>query len=150
MFEQAFFAKAGDLFFGGFDGDAERGGDGEIGLAVELRRQLIVELLSGNGAADGGGCAVGGGELAEDIGGMLDEYLGHDERGAEVGIVADDDFGDRLAVHEAERGENHGEAECDEAEATDGSYNIHAEHSRILLLNLAKEGIKLFLLCGRE
>ena len=104
--------------------------------------------MSGDGVADGGGCAVGGGELAKDIGGVPDEHLGHDERGAEVGIVADDDFGDRLAVHEAERGENHGEAECDEAEATDGSYNIHAEHGRIFLLDIAKEIVELLLLSG--
>lgn len=148
MFKQAFFAEASDLFFGGFDGDAERSGDGEIGLAVELRWQLVVEFLSDDGVADGGGCAVGGGELAEDIGGVPDEHLGHDERGVEVGVVADDDIGDRLAVHEAERSKNHGEAECDEAEATDGSHNIHAEHGGILLLDIAKEGIKLFLLCG--
>lgn len=117
-------------------------------MTVELGRQLVVEFLSDDGAADGGGCAVGGGELAKDIGGVPDEHLGHDERGVEVGVVADDDIGDRLAVHEAERSKNHGEAECDEAEATDGSHNIHAEHSRILLLDIAKEIVELLLLNG--
>lgn len=53
------------------------------------------------------------------MGCVLQKHTSHDEDSAEVGVVADDDIRFLLAVHQAERGEDHGEAEGDETEATD-------------------------------
>ena len=61
------------------------------------------------------------------MGCVLQQYLRHDEDGTEVEVVADDDRGDGATVHQAERSENHGEAEGDEAETTDGGDDIGAE-----------------------
>ena len=55
--------------------DAEAGGEGDAGGGVEL----------------------GGGEFAEDAGGVLDEHPGDGHRGAEVLIEADEAGGRQLA-----------------------------------------------------
>lgn len=89
-------------------------------------------------------------KVAEYSGGVLNEDASHVDGGAEIGDGADDGVGKRSAVHEAERGEDHGEAECDEAEATDGGDDIGAEDVGILKLDVGKEAVELRLLVGSE
>lgn len=61
------------------------------------------------------------------MGCVLQKHTSHDEDGAKIGVIADDDIRFGFAVHEAERGENHRQAESDETEATDGGDNIEAK-----------------------
>ena len=91
-----------------------------------------------------------GWKVAEYSGGVLDEDTSHVDGGAEIDIGANDGLGKRSAVHEAERGEDHGEAESDEAEATDGGDDIGAEEVGILELDVGKEAVELRLLVGSE
>lgn len=49
--------------------------------------------------------------------GVLQQHTSHNERGAKIDIVADDDGLDGLAVHEAKRSENHSDTESDETKA---------------------------------
>lgn len=91
-----------------------------------------------------------GWKVAEDPGGMLNEDTSHVDGGAEIGVGADDGVGKRNAIQEAERGEDHGEAEGDEAEATDGGDDIGAEEVGILELDVGKEAVELRLLVGSE
>lgn len=89
-------------------------------------------------------------KVAEDSGGVLDEDTSHVDGGAEIGVGADDGVGKRSAIHEAERGEYHGEAEGDETKTTDGGYDIGAEDVGILKLDVGKEAVELRLLVGTE
>lgn len=85
------------------------------------------------------------------MGCVLQQDLRHDEDGTEVEVVADDDRGDGATVHQAERSENHGEAEGDEAETTDGGDDIGAEKVGVFELNLFEEAVELLLLaCGKR
>ncbi len=81
---------------------------------------------------------------------MLQKHTSHDEDSAEVGVVADDDIRFFLAVHQAERSEDHGEAEGDEAKATHGGHNIEPEEIGIFFLNGGKETVELLFLFGRQ
>lgn len=81
---------------------------------------------------------------------MLQKHTSHDEDSAEVGVVADEDIRFGFTIHEAERGEDHRQAKSDEAEATDGSYNIETEKVGIFILNGGKETVKLLFLFGRQ
>lgn len=91
VFELAGGAEFADVFFGGFGSDVETLGDGEICATVEFTGEAVEECLAGNGDGATRGIGVGGWELAEDIGGVLQQHTSHDERGAEISIVADDD-----------------------------------------------------------
>lgn len=84
------------------------------------------------------------------MGCVLQQDLRHDEDGTEVEVVADDDRGDGATVHQAERSENHGEAEGDEAETTDGGDDIGAEKVGVFELNLFEETVELLLLAGGQ
>ena len=118
VFDLAGGAEFAEVFFGGFGCNVETLGEGEICAAVELGREIVEECLAedGNGASSGVG--VGGWKLTKDVGGVLQQHTSHDERGAEISVVADDDGLDGLAVHEAKRSENHGDTKCDETKAT--------------------------------
>ena len=124
VFELASGAEFADVFLGGFGSDVKTLGDGEIGAAVEFGREAVEKGLAKNGDGATCGVCVGGWELAENIGGVLQQHTSHDERGAEISVVADDDGLDGLAIHEAKRSENHGDTECDETKAADRSNNI--------------------------
>ena len=78
--------------------------------------------------------------------GVLQQHTSHNERGAKIDIVANDDGLDGLAIHEAKRSENHGDTKCYETKATDGSDNIKAKEIGIFLLDFCKEFIELDLL----
>ena len=124
MFELASGAEFADVFLSSFGSDVKVFGDGEIGAAIELGWKAIEEGLTKNSDSASSGVGVGGWQLAENVGGVLQQNTSHDERGAKIDIVADDDGLDGLAVHEAKRSENHGDTKCDETKATDGSNNI--------------------------
>ena len=111
-------AEFADVFLGGFGCDVKSFGDGEICATVEFAGEAVEECLTENG--DGATCRiiVSAWELAIDVGGVLQQHTSHDERGAKIDIVADDDGLDGLAVHEAKRSENHGDTKCDETKAT--------------------------------
>ncbi len=84
-------AEFADVFFGGFGSDVETLGDGEISSAVEFTGEAVEECLTENGDGATCGVCVGGWELAENIGGVLQQHTSHDERGAKISVVADDD-----------------------------------------------------------
>ena len=119
MLELAGGTEAVDVGLGGARCDAELLGDGEIGLAIELGREAVEKTGHIDIGATGRGFGLGGWEIAEDPGSVLKEHTSHDESGAEVGVGTDDDRSDGDAIHEAERGENHGQTEGDEAKTTD-------------------------------
>ena len=100
MFKQAFFTEAGDLFFGGFGWDVELGGDGEIGGAVEIVWEHVVKELTVGGLA----VVLSGRQSTEDVGGVLQKHTSHDERGLEIGVVANDNRRNCLTVHKAKCG----------------------------------------------
>ena len=77
---------------------------------------------------------------------MLEKHMCHDASGAEVVVVANDDWRNGFAVHAAERGENHSDAESDETETTDGGEDVFAKHVVIVVLHLLKHGIELVFL----
>ena len=117
-------AEFADVFFGGFGCDVETLGDGEICATVEVAGEAVEKGLAENGDGASSGVGVGGWKLAQDVSGMLQQHTSHDERGAKISVVADDDGLDGLTVHEAKRSENHGDTKCDETKATDRSNNI--------------------------
>ena len=119
MLELAGGAETVDVGLGGARCDAELLGDGEIGLAIELGWEAVEEAGHIDIGTMGGGVGLGCWEIAEDVGGVLKEHTSHDERGAEVGVGTEGDRSDGDAIHEAERGENHGQTEGDEAKTTD-------------------------------
>ena len=77
---------------------------------------------------------------------MFENHLSHNASGAEVVVVADDDWRNGFAVHAAERGENHDDAESDETETTDGGEDVFAKHIVIVVLHLLEHGIELVFL----
>ena len=129
MFELAGGAEFADVFFGGFGCDVKTLGDGEIGATVEFGWEAIEKCLAENG--DGATCRiiVSAWELAEDVGCVLKKHTSHDERGAKIDVVADDDGLDGLAVHEAKRSENHSDTESDETKATDRGDDIETKET---------------------
>ena len=150
MLELAGGAETVDVGLGGARCDAELLGDGEIGLAIELGREVGEKRLHTLVGAAGGRLGLDRREAAEDMGGVLKKHTSHDERGAEVGVGTDDDRSDGDAIHEAERGENHGKTKGDETETTDGGDDIQAEERGILELDIAKELVELELLRSGE
>ena len=80
------------------------------------------------------------------MGGVLNEDASHGENGLEIDIGTDYYGGDCLTIHEAERGEDGGETEGDETEATHGGYDIGTEEVGIFELDIAKELVELSLL----
>ena len=82
------------------------------------------------------------------MGSMLNEDASHGENGLEIDIGTDYFGGDGLAIHEAERSEDGGEAEGDETEATHGGDDIGAEEVCIFELDITKELVELSLLDG--
>ena len=150
MLELAGGAEAMDVGLGGARRDAELLGDGEIGLAIELGGEAAEETGHIDIGATGRGFGLGGWEIAEDPGSVLKEHTSHDESGAEVGVGTDDDRSDGDAIHEAERGENHGQTEGDETKTTDGGDDIQAKERGILELDIAKELVELELLRSGE
>ncbi len=117
-------------------------------MAVEFGWETIKVCLHDGVRAFGGLVGLDSWEGAEDMGSVLKKHTSHDEDCAEVGVIADDDVRFLFAVHEAERGEDHGEAEGDETETADGSDNIETEEIGVLLLDFGKEYIELLLLIG--
>ena len=103
MFELAGGAEVADVFLGGFRCDVKTLGDGEICAAVELGRKAVEEGLAEDGDCATCGIIVSAWELTEDVSGVLKQHTSHDERCAEIGVVADDDGLDGLAIHEAKR-----------------------------------------------
>ena len=124
VFELAGGAEFADVFLSGFGSDVKVFGDGEICAAVEFGGEAIEECLAKNSDGASSGVGVGGWKLTKDVGGVLQQHTSHDERGAKISVVADDDGLDGLAVHEAKRSENHGDTKCDKTKATDRSDNI--------------------------
>lgn len=84
-------AEFADVFLGGFGCDMKSFGDGEICATVEFAGEAVEECLTKDGDGATCGVGVGGWELAKDVGGVLQQHTSHDERGAEISIVADDD-----------------------------------------------------------
>ena len=120
-------AEFADIFLSGFGSDMKTLGDGEICAAVEFGWEAVEECLAKNSDGASSGVGVGGWKLTKDVGGVLQQHTSHDERGAKIDIVADDDGLDGLAVHEAKRSENHGDTKSDETKAADGSDDIKAK-----------------------
>lgn len=150
MLELAGGAETVDVGLGGARCDAELLGDGEIGLAIELGGEAVEKAGHIDIGTMGSGVGLGGWEIAEDVGGVLKKHTSHDERGAEVGVGTEGDRSDGDAIHEAERGENHGQTEGDEAKTTDGGDDIQTEERGILELDIAKELVELELLWSGE
>lgn len=84
-------AEFADVFFGGFGSDVETLGDGEICAAVEFIGEAVEKGLAKNGDGASRGIIVSAWELAKDVGGVLQQHTSHDERGAKISVVADDD-----------------------------------------------------------
>lgn len=117
--DEADLAPVLDVAFGGGIGDAEAGGVFQKGLCAESEWKTPEELLLAIGALGGGFGEVGAGELAIDADGVVDEHAGDGHCGVEVFIVADECADFLAGVAEPERGEDHRDAEGDEAQAPD-------------------------------
>lgn len=91
VFELACGAEFANVFLGGFGCDVKSFGDGEICATVEFTGEAVEEFLAKNSDCATCGIIVSAWELAEDVGGVLKQHTSHDERGAEISIVADDE-----------------------------------------------------------
>lgn len=84
-------AEFADVFLSGFGSDVKTLGDGEICAAVEFTGKAVEEFLAKNSDCATCGIIVSAWELAKDVGGVLQQHTSHDERGAKISVVADDD-----------------------------------------------------------
>lgn len=148
--DEADLAPVLDVAFGGGIGDAETGGVFQEGLCAESEREAPEELLLAVGALGGGFGEVGAGELSVDADGVADEDAGDGHGGAEVFIVADEGADFLASVAEAERGEDHRDAEGDEAQAPDAGDDVIPEEEVIFGLRGAVVGVEAVLLVRGE
>ena len=127
-------------------GDADVGGDGEGFGGGELLREAVVQELLAGAALGGGLFEVFAGEFAPDAEGVAEEDGGDGHGGAVVFLVADDGGREFAGVHQAEGGEDEGDAEGDEAEAADGGDDVVAEEAGVLGLGCGVPGVEVLLL----
>ncbi len=86
--EQAANTEFANVFLGGFGRNFQLLGNGKIGFAVELGRQVVEKSLLDNRLTVGG---FGGWQHAKHIGGVLKKYTSHSDGCLKIGIVADDE-----------------------------------------------------------
>ena len=148
--DEADLAPVLDVAFGGGIGDAEAGGVFQEGLGAEGEWEAPKELLLAVGALGGGFGEVGAGELPVNADGVPDEHAGDGHGGAEVFIVADEGADFLASVAEAERGEDHRDAEGNEAQAPDAGDDVIPEEEVVFGLRGAVVGVEAVLLVRGE
>ena len=148
--DEADLAPVLDVAFGGGIGDAEAGGVFQEGLGAEGEREAPKELLLAVGALGGGFGEVGAGELSVDADGVADEDAGDGHGGAEVFIVADEGADFLASVAEAERGEDHRNAEGNEAQTPDAGNDVVPEEEMVFGLRGTVVGVEAVLLVRGE
>lgn len=148
--DEADLAPVLDVAFGGGIGDAEAGGVFQEGLGAEGEREAPEELLLAVGALGGGFGEVGAGELAVDADSVADEHAGDGHGGAEVFIVADEGADFLAGVAEPERGEDHRDAEGNEAQAPDTGDDVIPEEEVVFGLRGTVVGVEADLLIRGE
>ncbi len=150
--QQPFFRPFLDIPLGGGERHSQPGGDVDEGLAVEFVRQGVQEKLATDGFLSGAGRPLRAHprQVLEYPGGVLQEGLGDGHGGVEVVVQAFEVGAEGAVVHRPDGGENHGNAEGDEAQAADGGDDFVSKELRVFPVDHAEVSIEGVFLGGRE